>query len=299
MAKFYLKYTGLFLSCLMLQACSEPAPPAKPSLNTPYLAMARGKVDVEGGLLNLPVLRDGVFVRVYAKPNDKVHQGDVLAELDNHAAMMAVGMATAELHHAQAELLSLNARLPVMQQTATRWQQAAKSGVAEQQHADEAVEASRQLMADIAIAQTTVEMAQQKLRQARHEVELQRIVSPIDGEVINVLVQTGSTNSVQDHTVAFQLLPNHPLIIHAEVNESYIAQIHLGQMASVELESNPDMAAFKAIVVRIGRVLEASHLNEESQLTRIIECTLQLEQASPTVVQNLRIGQNVLVKFHE
>ncbi len=299
MAKSWFRRSGLILFCLMLQACSEPQPQVNSALKTPYLAMARGKVDVEGGLLNLPILRDGVFVRVNVRPNDKVHHGDVLAELDSHVAMMAVGLATAELHHAQAELLSLNTHLPVMQQTAARWQEAAKSGVAEQQHADEATEASRQLMADITVAQTTVEMAQQKLMQARHEIELQRIVSPIDGEVINVLVQTGSTNSVQDHAVAFQLLPNHPLIIHAEVNESYIALIHVGQTASVELESNPDVAAFNASVVRIGRVLEASHLNEESQLTRIIECTLQLEQASSTAVQSLRIGQNVLVKFHE
>ena len=302
----HFRFCCVLLAACVLPACSQPSgqQPAPATTQTAnavpdYAAMARGTVDVEGGLLNLASPRDGVVTLVAVKPGDHVSQGTPLARLNTQAASLNVDMAEAELTHAKAELAALTVRLPGTRQAMQRWQEAARLGAAEQQQADTATEANSQLQADIGVAEAGVGLAEQKLKQARHELDQQTLTAPGDAEVIKVLVQAGSTVSAQDHAPAFVLLPDHPLIVRAEVNESYVGRIKPGQAAQVTLESNPDQPALPASVLRVSPVLEAGHLSEEPQMARAFECILALKQPQAAVTQALRIGQTVLVKFND
>lgn len=289
------------LACLALLACSRREEPIKTSAaaGPAYAAIARGKIDVEGGLINLSVARDGVIAEVSVKPGDRVRRGDLLGQLDARNATIGLRLAEVELKHARAELTALSSRLPLVRQTAQRWQDAAQAGVAEQQRAAEAGQESQRLEADIGIAQSTVELARQKVALARHEIELMQVRAPADADIVKVMVQPGSTVSTQDHQAAFVLLPHRPLIVHAEVNESYIGRIHPGMPALLSLESDPGRPALKAHVTLLSPVLETARLGDEQQVTRTLECTLQLDDDSMKAAQDLRIGQNVLVNFHD
>ena len=292
----------LVLATLGLQGCSQPdsrAPAPSTAVVPSYVAMARGTVDVEGGLLNVSTARDGVFTSVAVKPGQQVHRGDLLGQLDDRAVSLDVGMAEAEVQHATAELAALTVRQPATQQTMQRWQEAARLGAAEQQQADAASAASAQLQADIAVARAGVELARQKELQARHELVLRKILAPVDAEIIKVLVQPGSTVSLQDREPSFVLLPQRPLVVRAEVNESYVARIQSGHAAEVTLEADPSLAPIKARVVRVGRVLEAGRLSEAPQMAHDFECILELQDNPATMAQKLRIGQTVLVKFND
>src|SRR5512147_761862 len=83
---------------LALAACSKPAPNAPQSIAAAapqFAAIARGRVDVEGGLVRVLAPRDGVIAELPVKAGDAVKQGDVIAAIDAHQAELAAGVARA------------------------------------------------------------------------------------------------------------------------------------------------------------------------------------------------------------
>lgn len=304
MKKRWLRYAlpsllGLALAATVLALFSSPAHTESTAARLPYAAIARGKIDVEGGLLAVTAMRDGSFSQVSVHAGDHVRRGDVLARLDSRNAQINVGLAEAELQHAQAELDMLAARLPAQRQTAGRWQTAASAGAAEQQQADDARQSLQQLEASITVATASREMARQKVLQARYELGMQTITAAQDAEVVKVLVHAGSTSNLQEHAPAFILLPDTPLLVRAEVNESFIARLQAGMAADITLEAEPGRAALPAHVTHISPVLETGHLGDEAPMNRVVECLLQFDRRPDKNQAPLHIGQNVLVKFHE
>ena len=73
---------------MLLVACSDDAfdrtASAAPA-NGSWIAMARGQVDVEGGLIRVVAPRDGRVEEVRVEDGDVVRQGDVLARLESAA----------------------------------------------------------------------------------------------------------------------------------------------------------------------------------------------------------------------
>ena len=71
---------GAALAALALGGCSDGSHTAADSArSSPWLAMARGKVAVEGGMVLVAARSDGVVESVAAKQGDSVKQGAVLA----------------------------------------------------------------------------------------------------------------------------------------------------------------------------------------------------------------------------
>jgi multidrug resistance efflux pump len=279
------------LSLAGLTACSDSRAPTIKNEST-YSAIARGKIDVEGGLLNIEVPEATVFAEIAVKPGAAVKAGDVMARLNADQEGLALELATAEMAHAQLDLDALNMRVKSSGLLAERWQSAAKEGAAEQLQADEAQQNLQQLHAEIASAKSTLELANIKRKQAQHALALRTMHAPQDAVVVKVSAQAGG--SANSSAPAFVLLPNKPLIIRAEINESYISQIHEGAKASVSFEAAPQNAQIEAHVVYVGSLLEAGHWGEEQQQTsRVVECILEMDQA-----QHYLVGQNVMVKFH-
>ena len=86
-------------AALALAACSRDDTAGKPKQAqpaSPYAAVARGKIDIEGGLLKLSVPRDGVVAEVQVHEGDQVRKGQLLAMLDTEPAKLAVTSADAE-----------------------------------------------------------------------------------------------------------------------------------------------------------------------------------------------------------
>ena len=94
------------LAAALLAGCSQDDAPAAPSTAaTPaYAAVARGRIDIEGGLLKLTMPSDGVVAQVDAHEGDHVHKGQLLAQLDLEPAKLALDTALAEQQQANAQV---------------------------------------------------------------------------------------------------------------------------------------------------------------------------------------------------
>lgn len=285
---------------LALSACSRGDDAEKTTTQAPpasnYAAVARGKIDIEGGLLKLSVPRDGVVAEIKVHEGDQVRKGQLLAMLDTEPAKLAVTSADAEQKQAEAQARLLESRMKAADQRAERLEAAAKAGAGDAQSADDAREAARQLQGELENARAAAALAVQKLAGARYELAQRSLLAPVDGEIVQRLIQPGTLASPQSGP-AFVLLPAQPRIVRAELNESFVRVVTPGMRAEVVDDSGSGMPALTAHVQRVGTVFGASALEEDPLVranTRTVECVLVFDQPPPA---SARIGQRVLVRF--
>lgn len=285
-------------AALALVGCSPkdvPRPAHAPAVS-PYAAVARGRIDVEGGLVKISVPREGVVTDVKVREGDRVRKGQLLATLDTEPAKLAVGAAEAEQRLAQAEAALLEERVKAAADRAQRLATAAAAGAGDEQSADDARETSRQLQGELENARAAAALAAQKVAGARYELARRRVLSPVDGEVVRRLIQPGAYAAAQGGP-AFVLLPRVPRIVRAELNESFVRAVSPGMRAEVADDSGSGMPTLPAHVVRIGSVFGPSALEEDPLVranTRTVECVLAFDRPPPA---SARIGQRVLVRF--
>jgi len=284
----------LAAATLALAACSHSNAEHTPAPTAPaYAAIARGQVDVEGGLIRITAPRDGRITELHGEPGAAVKAGDVLAKFDTHQAELNAGVAQAEVDQAQAHATALRTKVAGMKVRAERATEAAQAGAATQQAADDASQAQAELNAEIGEAEAALEAARQKLKQARHEVDVLTLRAPVDARVVARTAHLADMVSVQSNAALFTLLPDAPRIVRAELNEAFLAKVAVGMSADITAEDGSDKV-YKGTITRIGDVFGPSKLTEEAQEasdTRDVECILQLDNDA------LRVGQRVQVRF--
>jgi multidrug resistance efflux pump len=286
------------LACVAaLAACgkgsSGPTAAAAPAPTTSFAAIARGRVDVEGGLVRINAPRDGIVGQLPANVGDAVKQGDVLAVLDFRQAKILADIAQAELGAATTHVAALRARLPGLQRRAGRVGEAASAGAATGQAADDARQAQTELQAEIAEGDAAVEAARQKLNATRFDVEVRTLRAPVAGHIVERPIHLGDAVSAQVPTTLFVLLPDGPRIVRAELNDTFVANVKVGMTAEIS-PSSDDSKIYSARVVRIGEVFGPTKLSEDPQEladARDVECILQLQ------TDELRVGQRVQVRI--
>ena len=292
-----LRLSLALFAAVLLTGCSHDDAPAAPSARTPaYVAVARGRIDIEGGLLKLSMPSEGVVDHVDAHEGEHVHKGQLLVQLNLEPAKLALESALAEQQQATAQASTLEERVKSASLRASRLQQAAKAGAGDTQSADDAVESARQAQAELNNARANAALAAQKVAGARYQLGLRSLLAPIDGQIVQRMVQPGASVSPSIGSI-FVLLPDSPRIVRAELNESFVGVVHENMPAEVDDDSGSGMAPLKAHVLRIGDVFGASTLEDDPQVranSRTVECVLAFDQPPS---KTLRIGQRVMVKF--
>ena len=287
---------SVLLAAAMLGACSDSGPravSAQKSVQGPYLAMARCQVDVEGGLIRVVATRDGRVDEVKVEDGDIVKPGEVLAILDQRQAQIAVAVAQANAAQAAAQVDVLKARLAPAEVQVKRVGEAAGAGAATGQSADDAVAALAVLKAEIGAARAAVNVARERIKEAQVELAARSITAPAAGKIVRRSVHVGDAVSAQAATELFQLLPDRPRIVRAELNEAYVDLIKPGMPAEVVRDSDQG-SGVPARVLRVGEVFGPSRLTDdpvERAGAHDVECVLQLDGT------DFRIGQRVLVRF--
>ena len=287
--------TLVALLSLALCACSKPANADLPATKSAdAAAVARGRVDVEGGLLAISASRDGTITAVNVSDDDRVKAGDVLAQLDPRAAELAVASAQAEFEQSSAQARTIAVKLPLLDQQSKRMAAAAGDGAATGQSADDARNALVVLKAELAGAQAAVMIARQHLAAAQFEREQMAIRAPVAGSIVAREVQVGDRITAQSGKELFRVLPDRPLIVRAELGEAFVDAVRPGMRADIIPDASPG-TSLSAHVLRVGQVFGAARRSDDPQQSpdaRVVDCVLALDSGS------LRIGQQVLVRIH-
>jgi HlyD family secretion protein len=291
-----LSHLWLVLTAVSLGACDlEPVAPASDApLRIQPIAVAKGRIDVEGGTVRLAAQREGLIREVFVEEGDRVKKGQVLATLEATAAELAVQTAEAELSLARAQLPALEVRVDAAKRKAERLRPLAASGAASRIDLEDADDAVRIANAELGVAKQAVRGAESRLAVQRYEVEARTIRSPMDGRIVRRSAKPGDGTSTFNVTELFLLAPDTPRIVRAELDEQFVGAVRPGQTVKITLEYDLEQR-FVGTVVRVGEVFGLSRNRSEDPLapqdTRVVELVTSIQDG-----EKLRIGQRVLAE---
>ncbi len=261
---------------------------------SPFVAVARGRVDVEGGVIQLSASRDGVISEVFVEEGDRVSKGQKLATLDNRQAFLQMQQAKTQIAKAQAQIPATSVKLEAARRERERLVVLNKQGAISKQRYDQACDEEKQLEAELKLHKSAIAEAEALHNIAEHEVEQRTLKSPVDGIVVRRLARPGVGASINSVSVLFWLIPDTKKMVRVELEERFVGIVNQGMNAEVVLDANPS-EAINGKVIRVGKLFGPKRMAtddpSERQDERVVECVLEIDK------QDLTVGQRTIVKF--
>jgi len=225
----------------------------------------------------------GVIAHLYADFNSHVKKGQLLADLDPTSFQAQVDQRRADLTKSQVEVA--NARI-----TYDRQARLVKAGLSAQADLDAARTAYEAAAAQVKQSEAALQQADQNLRYTK-------IISPIDGVVVDRQYDVGQTvaASFQAPTLFSIAQDLTKMQVQADVDQSDIGRIAVGQVARFTVDSYPDQE-FRGRIAQIR--LNATVSQNVVSYPVIVEVPNPEEKLRPKMTANVTIDvatvQNVL-----
>jgi RND family efflux transporter MFP subunit len=261
---------------------------------TPYVAVADGKADVDGGIIQVAARTAGVVRFVYVQEGDAVTKGQVLARQEDDAPRLAVATSEAALAQAKAQIALTDTQLTAAEREVNRLRPLVATHFVSSQSVDQAGDAVRNANATLEAQRASIGVASTQLDQARYALDQTIIRAPIDGKIVRRYANPGVGASTLNVTPMFDLEPAGQRIVRAEVSEGDEPFVRVGGSAVLVPEADQSKS-YAGKVMRIAPVFGERKLQSDdpSQRTddRVVEVVVSANNAP------FLIGQRVLVKF--
>ena len=261
---------------------------------SPYAAVAEGKADVEGGVIQVAARTAGIVSAVYVQEGDTVTKDQVLARQQDDAPKLAVQTALADLRQAQSQIGQTEVQLNTAQREYQRVEPLAASRIVSGQDVDKDHDAILAADALLGVQRAAVAEARAKVAQARYGLEQTLIRAPVDGRIVRRYANPGYGASTLNVTPMFDLEPAGRRIVRAEVTEDAIDHVAVGQ--KVQLAAEGDLSKYyRGTVLRRAGVFGARKLQSDDPSERSDERVVEVVVSADTAP--FLVGQRVLVKF--
>ena len=188
----------------------------------------------------------GRVTGVFITEGMHVHQGFVLATLDDSDAQRALAAAQADRNATQASIADLQVQLKNAEIQLHRAQELEKSGVQSKEALDNSTMAANSLRAKVAYAREQVAAADARIKEAQQNVDNTVIRAPFDGIIVSKDAQVGEMVSPNSAGGGFTRTGIATLVdmasneIEVDVNENYIARVRPKQEVTAVLDAYPD-----------------------------------------------------------
>lgn len=266
---------------------------ARPTAVQPaQVALAKGRVDIEGGVIRLAARRDGVISAVMVEEGQRVKKGDVLAQLEDNLIRLNLDVERRQLAERRAAIPQLQVRLRAAEREFARLEKLLSIEAAPRQELDQARDQVQIVKTEIRQAETAIASSQAQIKVTEFEIEQRKVRAPLDGRIVQRQARPGNGVSTLNVTPLFLFAPDVPRIVRAQLEERFVPHVAPGLTAEVLMEA--DMSkSFPAKVLRVGQVFGAKTPSDdptERSDIRVVEIVLSIED------QSMLIGQRVLVK---
>ena len=261
---------------------------------SPFVAVANGKADVEGGMIQVAARRAGIVREVYVQEGDKVVKGQILARQEDDEPKLSAARAAASVEQAKAQMAQYQVQLSAAEREHKRLQGLVSTNFVAAQKVDQAADKIREAQANIQAQRAAIATAQAALEEARYNLELTIIRAPTDGRIARRYANPGAGASTLNVSNMFDLEPEAPRIVRAEIAESALPHVAIGQTVQIAPESEPTKV-YNGKVLRRAAVFGARKLQSDDPSERaddrVVEVVVSADSAP------FLIGQRVLVKF--
>lgn len=263
---------------------------------SPWLVLARGRVEPTGGIIQVASARDGIVKNVSALEGAHVDRDQVLAQLCDDTERLNLALAQKELAQAESALAPLQLAAEGAHRDAARLAPLAADRLATAADLEAAQEREVMARAQIVEAQQAVATAHARLDIAQHEVDARTVRAPASGRILRCLVKSGEAVAPQATTPLFWLAPDGPLTVRAQLDEDAARLVKPGQSAEIVPDAsnqNVAHATVQSVGIVFGPRRPTTDDPAERQDVRIVDCVLVITDAAPSLL----IGERVVVRF--
>ncbi len=265
----------------------------------------------------------GIVTRLDTDINAHVHQGQILAQLDQQeildqvAAQKAVLAAAESNAHAAASSIDYDKvsaeapDLPMYKHTYDRALKMSKEGVVSQQALDDAQQkylfaantrdkAVSQINVDnsrLRQAQAQVAQNQASLKQLEEQLSYTTITSPMEGTILSRDVEIGDAVSSilvlgSTATLVMTIGDVTHVYVQGKVDESDIGKVYLNQPARIKVESFKDKTF-------LGKVTKIAPLGVEKDNVTTFEVRVSIDNPGGELKANMTANAEILLDEHK
>jgi HlyD family secretion protein len=265
----------------------------------------------------------GIVTRLDVDINNRVKQGQVLAQLDQQEILDQVAAQKAQLAAAESnahaaaasiEYDRVNAEapdLPMYKNTYQRNLEMSKQGVVSKQSLDDAqqkylsaVNTRDKAVSQISVdtsklrqAQAQVAQNQASLKQLEEQLSYTTITSPMDGIILSRDVEIGDAVSSilvlgSTATLVMTVGDTTQVYVQGKVDESDIGKVYLGQAARIKVESFKDKTF-------LGKVTKIAPLGVEKDNVTTFEVRVSIDNPGGELKTNMTANAEILLEEHK
>ena len=285
---------ALAFTRMQTRASKAAAVAAAKPLDTPYAAIASGKADVEGGLIQVAARTSGIVRQVLVQEGDTVAKDQVLARLEDDQPRLAAVTAEDALLQARALIASLMVQQRAAQREYARLNRLAPSNYVAAQALDKARDDEAAADAGLQSQRAAIATAEAQLAQARYNLELTYIRAPANGRIVRRYANPGAGASTLNVSNMFDLEPASERIVRAEIAESALPFVDIGQQVELTPEAD-ETKVYVGQVLRRAAIFGARKLQSDDPSEKTDERVVEVVVSADNTP--FLIGQRVLVKF--
>jgi len=231
---------------------------------------------------------------VLVQEGEAVRRDQVLARLDDREQRLALQTARAAETQARSQVSLLEVNLQAAERELKRLQALVERGLVARQPVDQAADNVAGARAQLDAQRAAIATATAQVAVAEYGQDLTVIRAPLDGRIIRRYANPGAGASTLNVSNMFDLEPEVPHIVRAELDENSVPQVSVGQAVEIAAETDTAMHS-TGKVLRIARAFGERKLKSDSAAEatdeRVVEVVVSAGDA------NYLIGQRVLVKF--
>ena len=236
----------------------------------------------------------GRLLHVWVDFNDKVKQGQILAEIDPEQLRAAEEQARAQVLSAESSIKTAQATLIESSLAYKRAQEQSKSGLVSAKDLESAAATAARAEASLQSAKASAVVARANLRAATSKLEKTKIYAPIDGIVLSRAVQSGQTVTAGFTTpILFTLAEDlSKLVLHVNVDEADVGRVREGFEATFTVDAYPQRTF-------VSRVLSFRNEPKTSQNVVTYEALLSVDNADGALRPGMTATATITSELHK
>ncbi|MCF6293051.1 MAG: hypothetical protein L3J04_06625 [Robiginitomaculum sp.] len=260
---------------------------------TPYAFVTKGRVDVEGGLIDVSARVGGTYKEILAYEGTKVKAGQVLAVMEDDAERIALRNAQASYASALINIDQAKLKLKIDERELKRTQVQREQDAVPGLLLDRAADAVERARFALKVQETALVRVKTSVETARFKLEQRNIRAPVDGYIIKSEVRPGVSASTNAVSTAFLLMPDTERIVRVSLTEAGYVKVFVGQQVVLVSTSNAK-ERHVGTVARIAQVFSSPE-NTGMFMRGTSPASIDVVISAPDIP--LLIGQSVRVMF--
>jgi HlyD family secretion protein len=236
----------------------------------------------------------GRILRVLVDYNDKVKQGQLLAEIDPEQLRAAEEQARAQVLSAESSIKTAQATQTESSLAYQRSREQAKSGLVSAKDLESAAATLARAEASVQSAKASAVVSRANLRAADSKLEKTKIYAPIDGIVLSRAIQPGQTVTAGFTTpILFTLAEDlSKLVLHVNVDEADVGRVREGFEATFTVDAYPERTF-------ASRVLSFRNEPKTSQNVVTYEALLSVDNVDGALRPGMTATATITSELHK